>query len=219
MAKGIVGSTLFIDLIGRKYNRLTVVARAPNKYGRTAWECQCECGKVLVVTGNALRENNTRSCGCFKLQRSSESHRTHGMSKSRTYFSWCSMKDRCCNPNNEDFHHYGGRGIKVCERWLHSFEAFLEDMGEKPPRTSIERKNVNGNYEPGNCRWATQREQTRNKRTNHLITFNGQTKTLMEWSEITGIDYRLIRKRIVEFEWPVEKALDPTKRSRWDKNL
>lgn len=216
MATRIVGRP---NLIGVRFTRLTVIRFSKQRlHKRPAWVCRCDCGKEIIVTENSLKRNNTRSCGCYKLDRTSETHRKHGMCRSRTYNTWCAMKDRCYNANNEDFHHYGGRGITICERWNNSFEAFFEDMGEKPLRMSIERINTNGNYEPGNCRWATQKEQTRNKRTNRLVTFRGETKTVSEWSEITGIDQRTLWDRLFNHKWPIEKAMNPQKRRRWDKH-
>jgi hypothetical protein len=125
------------------------------------------------------------------------------------------MKSRCENPNNQDFALYGGRGISVCDRWRHSFEAFLADMGKRPfPRATIERKDTNGNYEPLNCVWAAQKTQTRNKRANRLVTINGVTKCLGEWCEAYGRDYRLVHHRI-KTGWAPEAALSTPKQTKW----
>lgn len=201
--------------VGKRYARLTVIALGHEKHGRTAALCRCDCGQELVATFNTLRRGNTRSCGCFKNELIGKRQRTHGRSRTPEYRSWCAMKDRCGNPNNQDFHHYGGRGITVCPQWEFSFETFLADMGPiTDGRNTIERIDTNGNYEPGNCRWATQKEQTRNKRTNRLITVNGETHPVGVWAERFNIDQRLICERLNR-GWPPEEAMAPPLQRRW----
>jgi hypothetical protein len=135
---------------GNKFGSLTLIER----YTNDICLMKCKCKNILEVKLKDLLERSISSCGCVN----------HGYSKSRTYNSWCSMKDRCLRVNHKSYKHYGGRGIKICDRWLHSFLNFLEDMGERPEGTSIDRINNDGNYEPGNCRWATSKEQSNNKR-------------------------------------------------------
>lgn len=133
-------------------------------------------------------------------------HAVHG-AQTPTYFSWQHMNDRCYNSNHAFYKDYGGRGISVCERWRKSFTNFLDDMGERPSKLhTIDRIDGNGNYEPDNCRWATRKEQARNRKTNRLIAFNGVTRTLAEWSELTGINREKISWRI-DHGWPIEKAM------------
>lgn len=194
---------------GQVFQRLTVIQRAPKKTypsgeTREAWTCRCECGKVLDVTGHCLLRGNTRSCGCLQKQTMTEnlSHSlAHGeAAKNREtpeYRTWLSMRRRCFDPTSDKYHLYGGRGISVDSRW-HSFAAFLEDMGRKPsPRHSIDRyPNNNGNYEPGNVRWATAIEQARNKRTNHLIDFHGKPTPLSQFAELIGANVNVVRTRI-----------------------
>lgn len=133
--------------------------------------------------------------------------KTHGKTESAEYNSWMNMRGRCKNPNNDKYKWYGAIGIKVCDRWTNSFENFLADMGEKTtPKHSLDRINVHGNYEPTNCRWATQKEQCNNKRSNMFITANGITKTLYQWSEFTGIKWQTIRKRI-KMGWTENDAI------------
>jgi hypothetical protein len=129
-----------------------------------------------------------------------------GLNTTREYHTWQAMKDRCLNPNNSGFQGYGGRGIIVCERWRQSFENFLSDMGSCPVGLTLERKNNNGNYEPGNCKWATRKEQSSNTRWNRQITFNGQTKTLSQWSRLLGISCEGLYLRLKR-GWTVERAL------------
>jgi hypothetical protein len=201
----------FSNIQGKKYGRLLVI----NRHGITAdrkitWLCKCDCGNEKIISGGSLRRGLTTSCGCYlsEVVRMSENkNKTHGMTKTLTWNSWASMKHRCNNIKAHDYPRYGGRGIKVCEKWLNSFEAFLADMGERPSKShSIDRIDVNGMYEPSNCRWATLLEQGYNKRNNANITFNGVKKCVAEWAAITGIKQKAIRDRIKD-GWTAEKAL------------
>lgn len=125
------------------------------------------------------------------------------------YRVWSGIKTRCTNPNDKFFHRYGGRGIKICERWVNSFENFLDDMGERPlPNSQIDRINGDGDYEPSNCRWTTPKENARNRNTSHVLTVNGQSKTLAEWEEVTGIDYQVIWTRLTKLGWTPEETIN-----------
>jgi hypothetical protein len=132
---------------------------------------------------------------------------SHGKSRSKTYRAWSGLKQRCFNQKEKQFKDYGGRGITVCERWVNSFEAFLADMGECPEGMSIDRIDNDGNYEPGNCHWTTKKEQSRNTRGNHPITFNGKTQTAIEWAEELGISAGIIRNRLYS-KLPTERVLE-----------
>lgn len=183
-----------IDLTGKKYNRLTVIEqKEPDKRGEIQWLCECDCGNTKIVASYNIRKGLVKSCGCYQRDRV----KTHGMSKTTEYLSWQHMKDRCNNPKNKHYHNYGGRGIKVCDRWVDSFENFLEDMGKKPDNSySIDRMDVNGNYEPDNCRWATYEEQSNNMRNTIKIDIKGQTKTLRDLSNENGIIKSCLDRRI-----------------------
>lgn len=201
------------DLSGQAFGRLTVVQFEGKQGKHLTWKCKCACGKTSIVLGINLKSGHTSSCGCLREEMRPTLTLTHGMARSgkrRTsmYRSWAGMLQRCTNSNNDKFQHYGARGITVCARWLESFENFYADMGEPPtPKHSIDRKDVNGDYCPDNCKWSTQEEQCNNKRNNLLIEFNGQIKTIPRWSRETGICLMTLRNRILELGWPVEKAL------------
>lgn len=165
-----------IEMVGRKFGRLTVISRATNSGHDTRWNCQCECGNAYIAWGTSLRRADVVSCGCYRRDRLIK-HGHAGIGVRRQgYGIWSAMKDRCSNPSNPEFGCYGGRGISVCARWKASFEEFISDMGLRPSRKySIDRIDNNGNYEPGNCRWATRREQDDNRRNAMFVSYRGQT--------------------------------------------
>ena len=189
--------------IGDKVGRLTILGiERVNEKGSTRvfCTCQCDCGNIKKIRMDSIstKSRKTQSCGCYAKELSSIRNSSHKMSNTTTYKSWFSMRNRCFNPNNPSYSNYGGIGITVCDRWKDSFENFLNDMGERPSKAySIDRIDVNGNYEPNNCRWATQVQQQNNKRNNSTITYNGETRTITEWSRILGIKASIIftRKR------------------------
>lgn len=185
--------------IGATFGRLTVVDVAP----RSRVSCKCSCGNQHVAIAGNLLSGRTRSCGC--IRRENNNHITHGKTGSLTHTRWLVMRRRCSNPKTTGYENYGGRGIKVCERWA-DYSSFLADMGECPPGMTIDRIDSDGNYEPENCRWATKLTQARNTRANHVLEFNGQTKCLEEWAEEYGMSSRSLMSRL-RLGWSVEKAL------------
>lgn len=200
----------FKDESGNKFGRLTAISSYSKKSSsgklRTYWVCQCDCGNTKHISADNLRKKDrVPSCGCFKSEFFSNNNSTHRLSGTRTYRSWSSARQRCTNPNDNNYAHYGARNITVCERW-NSFEVFLNDMGEPPTLNhTIERIDVNGNYEPGNCKWATPKEQARNRTNTNLIEYNGKKMILTDWSKHLGIRLITLRKRI-NAGWPIEKV-------------
>jgi hypothetical protein len=155
---------VFEDLTGQRFWRLLVIGFARRTPRREFfWSCLCQCGKLVTVSRNHLHNGHTKSCGCLRVDITTQKNRVHGMRGTPTYVSWRRMKARCLYTGSHAYHRYGGRGIKVCERWRKSFVAFLADMGERPAGKTIDRINTNGNYEIGNCRWATPKEQRENQ--------------------------------------------------------
>ncbi len=187
------------DISGVRFGRWTAV----RKSARKRWECVCDCGVVRDVLKTSLTHGRSVSCGCAQLEGFVARNRRHGetsrVHKSPEWVCWCAIRTRCGRPSAVNYHLYGGRGIRVCERWM-SFDNFLADMGRKPtPRHSIDRINNNGHYEPGNCRWATRSEQGRNRRDNFFITPGGTTRTLSEGAKALGIDRSSLSRRVARF--------------------
>jgi hypothetical protein len=167
----------FRDLTGSVFGRLTALTHTRRGW-LAYWVCRCECGQTKTVRAGHLTKGKIRSCGCLSIQTTIARCVTHGKTKTREYETWCQIKARCYNPKSDVYRYYGGRGIRVCDRWRESFSAFFEDMGLKPSaRHSIERRDVNGHYEPANCYWATWSEQNANKR-NSPKNRNPPTKTV-----------------------------------------
>lgn len=196
-----------IDLTGQTFGRLVVIAEAGRTKSRNIlWNCRCSCGNETVVSSGDLRKGDTASCGCARREASSTRLRTHGLSRTPLYIAWNNMKQRCQNPRDPRYPDYGGRGIAVCQRWL-SLEAFIADMGPTwRPGLTLDRVDVNGNYELSNCRWITHAEQQRNRRNNLALTFRGESRPLAEWAELLGLRHQTVRSRL-RSGWSVERAL------------
>ena len=210
--------------IGSKVGRLTVVGvAAPYVQPSTGWRsrrwtCVCECGNKTIVNDYYLKKDHTRSCGCYRRDKSTEIRLKHGRSRKgmvcKTHQIWKAMHQRCNSPTATHYDRYGGRGIVVCERW-DSYDNFLADMGEQPSKgMSIERIDNDGNYEPENCRWATHTEQMRNTRRNRYVEYGGRRMALSEAAELAGISYRTVLSRVNFCGWPVSRALSEKVRRR-----
>ena len=197
------------DLKGEKFGRLTIIEQQGiDKNRRALWLCRCDCGSEVVLTSTILVSGHAKSCGCLRKEKTSERAKTHGLSKTRIYAIWCHMKDRCYNQNETKYKDYGGRGITICDEWLHDFQAFYDwaMANGYADNLTIDRKDVNGNYCPENCRWANAKTQASNKRTSHLISYNGKTQTMKQWADELGIKYPKLASRINTLHWDIEKA-------------
>lgn len=197
--------------VGDKYGRLTVVREVEPKRSagqvQRSVECRCECGVVKEYRFYSLRNGNTSSCGCLAREVAGSGSKTHGLSDTAEYGIWQGMLSRCDSSGSQANRNYGGRGIAVCDRWR-SFESFYEDMGPRPSsKHSIDRINNNGDYEPGNCRWATQKEQARNTRVNYLVEHNGEVKCVADWAEQYGFRPSVLYIRLVKLGWTFEKSV------------
>ena len=191
-----------IDIAGQRFGRLVVISKAPSSQGRspvTQWNCICDCGEAKVVGTMNLVRGRTKSCGCMQKEIVSANSTTHGLRNSGAYNSWHAMWGRCKRMSNASFPNYGGRGITICDRWK-SFANFYADMGDRPNGMTLDRfPNADGNYEPGNCRWATKEEQDTNKRTNVRVTWQGKTQTYSQWAKELGQDASVLRQRYLKF--------------------
>lgn len=197
-------------MTGQKFGRLTALYRLYNYHKKGVyWLCVCECGNLTEVSSLNLLSYHTTSCGCLQKEMTSKARKKHGKRHTKIYGVWQGMKRRCYNKNNPKYPIYGGRGITVCDEWNDDFQAFYNwamSNGYKNGLT-LDRINCDGNYEPNNCRWATQQQQQRNRRNNHNITLNGETHCLLEWCEILGVNYNTVTSRL-HYGWSVEKALE-----------
>jgi hypothetical protein len=184
------------DLSGRRFGQLT----AKTYLGNRRWLCVCDCGRETAVTNYALKDGTTKSCGCRHYAG------THGMARHPLYRLWNNMVDRCYDPKCHAYPNYGGRGIRVCERWRNSPAAFIADVSPRPsPKHTIDRVNNDGDYEPGNWRWATPTQQHRNTRKNRVIQYRGETRCLADWADVFGLLSKTIGRRL-DAGWDVGRA-------------
>lgn len=196
------------DLVGKRFGRLVVEARwGTDRFGKAMWLCRCDCGKGTTPSGNKLQRGDTRSCGCLHDELARQRFTKHGGRHTTMYNIWCNIKHRCGNPKDPNYKHYGGRGITICDRWKTDFAAFRSDVGERPANLTLERKDNNGPYNAENCIWATMKVQSRNTRRTKRYLYNGESLTLGEWSERTGVPASALYFRINQSGWSVEDAL------------
>lgn len=184
------------NMIGKKFNKLIVLEECKErKDRRKVYKCICECGNIVNVIGKNLRNGNTKSCGCLKHD--TKPNFKHGKRHTRLYNIWYDMKRKCYKQNRQDYHCYGGRGIKICDNWLHDFMNFYDwsMVNGYNDTLTIDRIDVNGNYEPSNCRWTDIKTQGNNRRTNVLLTYNGKTQTMMMWAEELNLPYNTVKYR------------------------
>lgn len=208
----------FRDLTGQRFQRLVVIEYVGRNARRNSrWTCRCDCGELTTVVTSALTSGNTTSCGCARREAINRP-RKHGAcvdGMTPEYRTWANMIQRCTNPKNREYHNYGGRGITVCPEWVASFAAFLSAVGPKPfPRAELDRfPDMNGGYFPGNVRWTTRTQNQRNKRTNVMLEFRGETMPSSAWAERYGMHPTTLESRL-RWGWSVERALT-TPVNRW----
>ena len=208
------------NLIGRKFSAVTIIDFAPKRNGRTAWLCRCDCGHVWTALQQSLVVGDTT--GCYDCGRKSATAKmiTHGYSahgkKSGEYNSWQNAKDRCFNEKAKMYPWYGARGITMCERWKDSFENFIADMGDRPTKYhSLDRINVHGNYEPGNCKWSTKAQQNNNKQSSIRFSWKGETRSLMEIAVMETLHYECLRYYIRIKGFDLDAAIQRVKNPLW----
>lgn len=214
-----------INHLGKLYGRLLVIDFSHRvKYtggSRMFWKCRCKCGKETIVLSTHLTSGHTTSCGCYHKERIRIANETHGMTSKGTEFEgefscWRSIKTRCLNKRNKNYPRYGGRGIKICDRWLgeNGFPNFVSDMGRRPSLDfSVGRKDNDGNYEPDNCRWETDLEQGQNTSRTKLLTHNGKTQCMSEWCRELGLSDSGIHVRLAN-GWTLDRALSTPSASK-----
>lgn len=196
------------DLTGRRFGKLTVIEFTGTRTRRRykLWRCRCDCGEIALVDTTSLVSGNTKSCGCLIEH--------HKLRFTAEYRIWAAMKTRCYNPNSVGFARYGGRGIFICDEWLHSFQTFYHDMGPRPSSShTIERLDNDGPYSKANCVWATRKQQNRNKENSRRITYKGETLSLAEWTERLGASESFLKARLKR-GWSVQKAIETPPRRR-----
>ena len=195
-----------IDLTGRRFGRLIVVSRAEADGPTTRWHVRCDCGATKIIAAQSLRDGVSESCGCLRREQIAGRNLRHGGSRTREYDVWQTMHFRCTNPAARQWSDYGGRGIKVCERWS-KYEHFIADMGARPSSShTIERLDNDGPYAPDNCEWATRSKNNRNRRSTRRLTYLGLTLPMVAWSELLGVPYGRLAARVAE-GWSDERVL------------
>ena len=205
-----------IDILNKRFGKLVAIKRATNMSGKTAWECECDCGNITYVTTSNLTCNRIHSCGCLRVEQLLERSTTHNQRHTHLYEVWKGLRQRCNNPKHASYHNYGGRGIKVCEEWDKSFQEFYdwayangystENQKDEKLKLTIDRIDNNGDYCPENCRWVDRKIQAINTRVAKTITLNGQTKCIAEWCRFYNISRTNYDTRI-KCGWSIEEAL------------
>lgn len=206
------------DLTGKTFGRLTVIQRdkdyiQPSGQHKVMWLCECICGNKISVQAYFLKKGYTKSCGCLRKENSKKIHIKHGLYYTKIRGIWGNIKQRCYNKNSSSYKYYGERNIKICDEWLNNENGFINfynwamHNGYKEGLT-IDRINVNGNYEPSNCRWSNNITQANNKRNNIYIEYKNETKTLAEWCKELNMNYNTVRTRIYELGWTPQKAFE-----------
>jgi len=197
------------DFSGMRFGKLTVLNEFIKKYNKYYWLCKCDCGNEKYIGVAHLKESGTKSCGCSSMDVHIKRLTTHNMRFTRIYGIWGGMKTRCYDINNANYFRYGGRGIKVCDRWLESFQNFYDDMKDGyDDSLSLDRKNNESDYCKENCKWSNRTEQANNRRTTKLVEYKGEIKTLKQWAIHFNIKPYLIYQRINRDKRTFEQALE-----------
>jgi hypothetical protein len=204
----------FIDLSGQTFGYLTALERDLNATGgKTVFVCHCRCGRTLSVQSSSLRSGNTNSCGCYQKEKTAEANTTHGQEGTSLYSVWSGIKQRTGNPLNSNYERYGARGVRVHPEWSDSFESFqqhiLENLGDRPSTEhSLDRINNEGNYEPGNIKWSTEHDQSRNRRSNINVEYQGKIYVLIDLARELGLDYDALRYQLNRKGRSVEQSIE-----------
>ena len=197
-----------IDLTNQRFGRLVAIVKEGRNHRNYAlWRCKCDCGNEKLIAYAELKKGRVKSCGCWQRERMAALNKSHGMSSSKEFRSWMKAKDRCFNPKHPAYEKYGGRGIVMCDEWRNSFTAFYEYMGDCPRTYTLDRIDNSKGYEPGNCRWASKKEQAMNSCWPKLVTIDGVTKNLSEWATLNGLRKESVYNRINKLGWSVEDAV------------
>ena len=200
-----------IDMTGQRFGKLLVSAPAPsNAAGQARWVCQCDCGQTITTLGHSLRGGHCQSCGCTRNEKITNLRKTHGESNTRLFSIWMCMRQRCSDKNNTDYASYGGRGISVIDEWEHDFTTFRDWAMENgyDDSLTLDRIDVNGNYEPSNCRWADAYTQAANKRNAHLVEYHGEVGALDPMCRKLNINSKTVRLRMRKSGLSFEDAVD-----------
>lgn len=200
----------FIDITGKRFGRYTVLYRMENdKHGNAVWMCRCDCGNEKPVVGSSLRKGVVFSCGCYHRDKVIEIQTTHGGTKTKLFHIWQKMKSRCNNPNHKHYKYYGGKGIKICHEWEHDFSKFAEwaNANGYVDGLTIDRIDPSKGYEPSNCKWSTRQEQQSHLSSCRMYEINGESHNIAEWCRIYNVPHERVRRRVVNDNWDILKAL------------
>ena len=204
------------DIAGQRFGRLVAIKPNGKQFNNTKWLCKCDCGNFTTTNISSLTRGVCKSCGCLRKELTAAKFKTHGCTRTKLYAVYRTMRARCEKPKDSHYKYYGGKGIKVCDEWKENFKTFHDwaiSNGYKEGMT-IDRIDINKNYEPSNCRWVDMIVQANNKSNNNFITYNGETHTIAEWASIKDLTYATLYQRIMKHKWTIERALTTKQNKR-----